>query len=336
MQGRKRSRKPPAVFPEREGSADAELSFAEVERLMRDAADGDPVAQCRLGRFFLSMGREFDGMNYFRYAAYQGHEPAWLEIGAMCGKDSGVPGTHEDVAKWYIPAAETGNPTAQLALAGLYREGFGVDPDPVECTRLYRLSADQGDPEAQFQLGLRYLQGTGVKRNANDFTKWLIRAVEGGHLAAQTMMGHKYLHGIGVKADFDEGIRLLTGCAEQGDMDSITILVAAYITGSACREDLNEAAKWLRTFIDLTSPESSQDYARHLVSIAQKPSPYPLLAHIYFSLAGAAGSSSARRDCNLLERQLSAREVEKSHALTRMCHPYMRRKWRSSRTRKRR
>ena len=239
----KRSQKPPAIRLDREGSADAELSPAEIERLMEDSVNGDPVARCKLGRFWLERGTELEAMNYFRHAAYQGHKPGWLEIGAMCGNECGVPGTHEDVAKWYMRAAYTGHPTAQLALAGLYREGLGVDADPVECTRLCRLSAEQGGLDAQYLLSLSYEFGTGVKADAEKATKWLSIAAERGHPDAQVRLEEKYRSGVGFRVDADERTRLLTGPAEPGDLAKIAVLAEAHATDSASKENLEEACE---------------------------------------------------------------------------------------------
>ncbi len=332
----KRSQKPPAIRLDREGSADAELSPAEIERLMEDSVNGDPVARCKLGRFWLERGTELEAMNYFRHAAYQGHKPAWLEIGAMCGNECGVPGTHEDVAKWYMRAAYTGHPTAQLALAGLYREGLGVDADPVECTRLCRLSAEQGGLDAQYLLSLSYEFGTGVKADAEKATKWLSIAAERGHPDAQVRLEEKYRSGVGFRVDADERTRLLTGPAEPGDLAKIAVLAEAHATDSASKENLEEAAKWFRRITRMVSAEALQVYATMLVSRAEETPHCLFLAQVYSSLAAAAGHSSAASECRLLERRLAAREIEKSRAITRICRRAVQRSRKSRRRSKRR
>ena len=315
----RRSQKSLATSPDREDSADAELSPDEIESLLNDAANGDPVAQCKAGRRFLRHGDELQAMNLFRHSAYQGHEPAWSEIGAMCGNEGGVPGTNEDVAKWYIRVADTGNRTAQLALAGIYREGLGVEPDQVESTRLYRLSAEQGDLDAQFHLSLRYEAGKGVRADAAEAMTWLRRAASSGHPDARARLDRKSCYGIDLKADVEELTRLLTGRAKQGDLNKISAIAEAYSTGSPCGEDLEKAAKWFRRITELSTAEGLRLYARILASQADETAHVAFLAHIYFSLAAAAGHQSAASESKLLESRIPSRDVKKSRAITRMC-----------------
>lgn len=313
--------------------ADAISNPDEIERVIHDALGGDPVARCRLGRHFLALGDELEAMNQFRHATYQGHDPAWLLIGAMCGYEWGVRGTHQDVAKWYIRAVATGHPTAQLALAGLYREGLGVDADPVEATRLYRLSAEQGELIAQFHLGLRYEFGRGVKPDAEEAAKWFRVAARRGHFDAQVAMGKKYLFGIGVEADVSEGVRLLTGCAKQGDVGAIATLAGAYASGTGPRKNLRESVKWFRRYIGLATAQDSVEYARLGVSKLRKSGGSLLIPHIFLSLAAGAGHGSAKRQRKQLEHRLLAHEIKQSRAITRRCLGTVRRKWRSRKRR---
>ena len=305
----------------------------EIERVMHDAMLGDPTARCRLGRHFLDLDDELEAMNQFRHAAYQGHDPAWLLIGAMCGYEWGVRGTHEDVAKWYLRAVDTGHPTAQLALAGLYREGLGIDADQAEATRLYRLSAEQGELIAQFHLGLRYEVGKGVKPDAEESTKWLRIAARRGYPDAQAVMGKKYLFGIGVKADAAEGVRLLTGCAERGDVGAIAVLAAAYASGTGLTENIRESVKWFRKYVGFATAQDSVEYAGRLISGLRKSGGSLLIPHIFLSLAAGGGHGSANRQRKRLERRLLAQEIKQSRAITRRCRGTVRRKWRSGRRR---
>ena len=319
-------------------SSEENLSPAELEQLMLDAVNDDRVAQYKLGQYFLGIGRELDAMNYFRYSAYRGYEPAWLGIGTMCGKEAGVPGTHEDVANWYRTAADGGCPTAQLALAGLYREGLGVEPDPVECTRLYRLAAEQGDLEAQYTLGERYLSGTGVRQDLEENVEWLQRAAERGHSFARVQLGTRYLYGVLAQQDFDRGVRMLTETADLGDLDAITILAGAYIANEGHRENHREAAKWLQRFISHSTAQSAHRHAKRLVSLAQPPSPtnvsFELLAHTLFSLIAEAGYSSGRNERRRLQGRMSSGELRKARAVTKLCLQAARRQWGANRKRK--
>ena len=333
MPDRDQDRSRHAAPPSADRVAEAISGSVELEGVMRDALQGDPVAQCRLGRHLLNLDNELEAMNQFRHAAYQGHDPAWLLIGAMCGHEWGVKGTHEDVAKWYIRAVATGHPTAQLALAGLYREGVGVDADQAEATRFYRLAAEQGELIAQFYLGLRCEFGMGVKSDAEEATKWLRIATQRGHPDARFLMGKKYLYGMGVEVNASEGVRLLTECAEQGDLGAIVILAVAYGTGTGLRENLRESVKWFRRYIGLTTAQDTVDYATQLISKFRKGSGTPLLPHIFLSLAAGAGHGPAKRQRKRLERLLLTEDLKQSRAITRRCRGAVRRKWRSRRRR---
>lgn len=327
--------KRPEVPQGGESADDDTPNLAEVKRLMVAAENEDRLAQYKLGRIFLRMGREFDAMNYFRYSVYRGYEPAWLEIGAMCGKEAGVAGTHEDIANWYRPAAAEGSATAQFALAGLYRQGLGVEPDPVECTRLYRLAAEQGHPDAQYWLSGRYHDGAGVRRDVQQYLKWLHRAAEADQRSAQFELGLRYLHGSLVEQDVDRGVQVLTTRGNAGHLDSITALASTYLTGKACPVNLGEAAKWIGKFVSHTTAESAQEYARGVLSHSETPtgtSPAGLLiAHVLFSLAREAGRSSGARERRLVQRGLSSGALRRSRAVTRMCLQAARQHWSNDR-----
>ena len=324
----------PSLLPTGEGPLE---SPGDTVRGIAQAADqGDPDAQCALGQVFLLGGDPLTAMNLFRYAHYQGHEPAGLQIGAMCGREDGTPGTDEDIANWYRPIAEEGHPVAQFALAMIYEDGRGVEQSSAEAVRWLRHAGDQGHMVAQNELALMLEYGLGVDRDPKESAKWLRLAAGQGSLRANMTLALKYLHGTGVEEDPEEAERLLLLCSNKGIIDAMATLASLYALGKKLREDHKQAVKWFRRVFDKADADRLYRFGHNLVTIGEVNEGDRFLAYTWCRLAASKGHDVAWDACASLERQISAERLHASRMIARKCIRPRRRTKRSRRRSRRR
>jgi len=118
-----------------------------IGQMVKDAKKGNPVAQCKLGKYYQD---DFD-----------------------------------ESIKWYRKAAEQGLPEAQFELGYCYDNGEGVEQNPSEAAKWYRKAAEQGHAEAQYYMGYCCLYGYGVEKDETEAIKWIRKAAEQGNDMAQ-------------------------------------------------------------------------------------------------------------------------------------------------------
>ena len=109
------------------------LEGSEMSVLLKQAEDGDRVAQLNAGSHYL------------------------------LGVD--VPQDYKRAAMWYERAAEQGFAAAQFRMGFLYEHGKGVRRDYSRALEYYRAAADQGHATAANNLASLYLHGLGVPKN---------------------------------------------------------------------------------------------------------------------------------------------------------------------------
>jgi hypothetical protein len=122
--------------------------------------------------------------------------------GALSKLGKGVPQNYSEAVQWYRWAAEQGHAKAQFLLAIMYANGEGVPQNGPEAFKWLSLAAEQGEATAQWMLGVKYEIGRGVPQNYVEAAKWYRRAAEQGQRQAQEFLGHMYEEGTGVPQDY--------------------------------------------------------------------------------------------------------------------------------------
>ena len=102
-----------------------------LEEIQREAEEGKPTAQCKLGYMY------------------------------MTGTD--VPRNDAKAVHWFKKSAEQGFCTAQNFLGSMYAEGRGVKQDYATARHWYEKAAAQDYSPADRNLGCLYAEGLGVK-----------------------------------------------------------------------------------------------------------------------------------------------------------------------------
>jgi TPR repeat protein len=133
---------------------DADLR--DLEKAIKDAGEGDPASQFRLGNFYYvgDNGAEKSptvALSWFQKAADQGYAQAEYALGLMNMNAEG--GLVQDMAEafnWFEKAANQNDAGAQYYLGSFYLHGDGVDEaDPVQAAAWLLKAAAQGIPDAQ-------------------------------------------------------------------------------------------------------------------------------------------------------------------------------------------
>lgn len=168
------------------------------------------------------------------------------------------------------------------AQAGL-REGVAAYQRGIFTVALKELAplAEQGEMKAQLLLGDMYSGVRGVPQDHAKAAFWYRKAAEQGSAPAQASLGVMYERGIGVPQDGKEAMVLYHKAAEQGFPE------AQYVLGGI--------------------------YQRGLGAVVQ---PDPVQAHMWFSLATAAGFEAARENMQAIEAGMSPEQIEKAKSLT--------------------
>ena len=307
-----------------------------LSTLAQAVEHGDPDAQFRLGKVFLASEDPLTAMMLFRAAHSQGHEPASVQIDAMCGREDGKPGNDEDIANWYMPIAEEGNPTAQVTLAMIYEHGRGVEQSTEQAARWLRRAADQRQYASDAEIAIVLEYWLGVEQDPDESAKWLRLAAEHGWSFAQSVLATNYLHGQGVEQDADEVERLMLVCCSKRDVSSMASLASLYAIGRGLGQDQQKAVKWYRRVFAKADADELFGFGYDLASRRDASEGDIVLAHTWFQLAASKGHDVAREACVRSEPLIPADRLHASRMIARKCIRSRRRTTRSRRRRSRR
>ncbi|MCG8687297.1 MAG: caspase family protein, partial [Desulfobacterales bacterium] len=229
----------------------------DLNRLMRQAEWGDPVAQFEVGELYYC-GCKYDiSKNYkqaaawYRKSAEQGYAEAQNDIGFLYEKGLGVEKDYFQASGWYRKAAQKGYVVAQNNIGFLYEKGLGVEKDYLKAAYWYRKAAHQGNNWAQQSLGYLYEKGLGVEQDYAQATLWYRKTAEQmfGNLSNQ--FGCSEILNISEKTrqsfldEFDFYLNSTIKAAEQGDTLAQNVLGFYFILQ---KEPYNfiQAYKWIR------------------------------------------------------------------------------------------
>jgi TPR repeat protein len=219
------------------GDADA------MKWLRRDAEQGNPGAQCRLGICYLKghgdgIRRDQEkAVHWFYKAAVQGHADAQCQLGDWCLRLRSVYKKEGDAVKWFSMAAEQGNKDATQKLSALLQQQEKEAACHKKEAARYKAAqerwtkeikkfseaAKKGNVKAQYQLGLIYsgeskIFNAGIlseyrydipRHCREEAAKWFLKAAEQGHTEAQRKIAECYFKGRGVLPNPEEAIEWL-------------------------------------------------------------------------------------------------------------------------------
>jgi hypothetical protein len=176
--------------------------------------------------------------------------------------------------------AERGDAKAQYKLGEAYTKGEVVPKDYAKAANWFRKAAEQGLPEAQFILGIIYANGSKVPNRDAEAAKWFRKAAEQGLREAQFNLAIMYRKGEGVPKDYAEAVEWFRKAAQQGLPRAQYFLGAAHALGEGVPRNYVEA-------------------------------------YAYWNVAGSKGNETAKKNLELLVKEMTPSQIEKGQLRTR-------------------
>jgi len=230
-------------------SPPSDIASPDLQRLKAQAAQGDPVAQVKLGYtydFGKGVPQDYTkAREWYEKAAAQGIAEAQILLGLLYAKGGqGVPQDYAQAAKWYEKAAAQGNANAQIYLGMAYYKGEGVPQDSAQAAKLFQKAAPRGDVLVQYTLGALYFMGDGVPQDYAKAREWYEKAAAQGNDFAQFKLGSLYEEGKGVPQDYAKAREWYEKAAAQGNADAQVALGGLYFFGQGMPADIATARGW--------------------------------------------------------------------------------------------
>lgn len=108
-----------------------------------------------------------------------------------------------------------------------------------------KMQAEKGNVPAQFKLGIMYFKGRETSQDYKEALKWFQRAAEQGLSEAQYNIGVMYIEGKGVSQNYTEALKWFNKAAKQNDPKAQYNLGVIYASGVRVPQDYIKAYAWL-------------------------------------------------------------------------------------------
>ena len=252
-----------------------------IERITRQAEEGDVDAQISLGYMYLygKGGVDIDynkAFSYYNMASKQGDPVAINNLGSLYF--SGI-GTEKNLVKsseLFEQAANLGNTEAAVNLAFIYLTKDSSLNNPYEAVQVLKSAADS-NITAKFLLGYAYYKGFVVEKNDSKAFQLIKEATTKEYDEAEYFLGYMYLKGYGVTKNYGNAVKYFTRAANQGNVDAMITLGNILAQGKIYVKDLYRA-------------------------------------HILFNIASVQGVNEASEKRDLLESKLKIEELLQAQA----------------------
>jgi len=261
--------------------------------------------------------------------ALQGDPNAQNRVGWMFANGEGVPQDYKEAAKWFTKAAEQGYALAQLCLGICYAEGLGVEQNYKQAGYWGRKANEQGTV-GQDKLGSSYAQVEEISEPPPEFSSYtvveekeketkddyrqavyeLCKTAEQGHALAQFCLSHCYVKGLGIEHDYKQAVYWLRKAAEQGHALAQFYLGAFYYDGERIEQDYKQAVYWFRKAAEQGNAWAQNDLGRCYYYGNGIIEDY-VEAYKWFLLAGMNGADVSK-DKRLLQYHLNELEIRQA------------------------
>jgi TPR repeat protein len=204
----------------------------------------------QLGRAYLALRRNADGLATFERAARMGHRRAAAIIGGLHLIGMLVPQDAARARALYEQAAEAGDIIAAQALGQMYYEGRGVERDLARARELFEKGVEVGSTSAMNSLGRMYSLGEGVAHDGAVAARFWAASAERGDIYGINNLGFVHLNGLATSPDPERALAYFRQAAELGHPQAPNNVGRLFAEGRGVRANLAEAAKWYRLGAD--------------------------------------------------------------------------------------
>ena len=173
--------------------------------------------KCVIYDEFRSLKERDEAVEELRVIAENGDPHAQCLLGKLCRDGPLLIPDMVQARDWFTRAAEQDLPTAQYALGKLYLSNDIEVRDPERGMEWLEHAAQNGSDCAAYRLGKEYLRGRVVAKDASKAVEWFTQAAENRNPYAQYMLGKLYLEGEDVPKDKEAAVYWLTKSAGQGN-----------------------------------------------------------------------------------------------------------------------
>ena len=206
---------------------------ADLDRLHKEAQEGNLDAICELGRVYYNgiFGVAKDlhrAYEFFLEAANRGHAAAQCNVAWCHEVGDGTESDLKSAYDWYLKSAEGECAMAQYSLGWMHANGIFVPKNQSKAINWFVKAAENNHAMAQYKLGMAYLEGLGVDENAMIANHWLMLAADQGIVFAQYQLAENYFVGRGCKQDVIKAKQMWLLSAERGFEKSADALEKNY------------------------------------------------------------------------------------------------------------
>jgi uncharacterized protein len=186
-----------------------------AQRILREAAQGQPEAMWNAGRLLFTGG-----------------------YGGVARNDA-------QAIVWITKAAAAGHTEAATALGESYLFGHGVGKDATQAVRWLKAGAEGGVARAQLQYGFMLFRGDGgLTADRNAAASWLMKSSQGGEKHAQYFVADELRKGGMWPKDPAQARSLMQKAADQEQPLAMGDLADMLTFGEGGPKDLVQARRW--------------------------------------------------------------------------------------------
>lgn len=203
------------------------LTAEELEKLKKEAAEGDRQAIATLACFYLyEPGTEEETAIYYLKKAAELQDPQGMRIlgDVYCRQEK-----FDKAIYWFTRSAELGNTYAMMELGDLYTNGMGVEQDTQKGHDYYMKAAMAGNVDAMEVLADRYYGGFNTDCDYAAALMWYKRVLRAGSETVTVQIGDIYeTGGYGVVKDEAKAIAYYKKAADAGEAEGMYALGRFY------------------------------------------------------------------------------------------------------------
>ncbi|MCU1298045.1 MAG: Sel1 domain protein repeat-containing protein [Acidobacteriaceae bacterium] len=306
-----------------------------MTHLQTQADANDSEAQLALGTAYEDGNgvpqSDKEAVKWYRAAAEQGNAKAQNRLGLMFRSGLGVDQDKTEAVNWYRKAARQKNATAMFNLGTAYYNGDGIGIDDVMAYAWFFLAADFGSQSAteavkrvkeepkDFEvepfekIGDMYQEGVDLPQSSSDAIKWYRKAAENGPPTVQMKLASLLLHGQARAQNYAEAHGLCEKAEKRMYSPGAYCLGVLYQQGLGVSRDLPQAARCF-------NEAANMGHAAAMLRLGEmywngdgvkqdKTSAYE-----FVSLASTSNLPEAKQEKELLEKEMTPKELEKGKA----------------------
>lgn len=277
-----------------------------ADKFLKNALQGDPIAQNNLGALYLK-GRGIEqnyaqARSWFEKAVESELAGAMFNLGMVYLRGYGVPPNIIKANQLIARGAQTGDRDAQFFIGLHYYRGHGVKKDLASARMWFRRAAEQGVAAAMYNLGIMYLDPDPVIGDEHEALKWLEKAADADYPGADITIAKFNLAKSGDPMRVRLGVQQITALAESNNLNAQIHLGMMYTFGQSVQEDHDEGRFWLERAASQGAHEAQLNLGNIFAEGLGVEKNLPL-AFAWYAISADNGDEAAAQNVKLLAEE---------------------------------